>query len=276
MHEKPPSTAVGQALTLAAMSSSLSGRKIGHVFGDTVALDDLEFSVEDGQILAVVGPSGCGKSTLLELICGLQEPTSGSIEVGGLSSASDRLDGCAYMPQTDCLLPWYPAIDNASLALRNKGFSKAEARRSAGELFDRLGLSGFEKARPDELSGGMRQRVAFLRTLLSGKGILLLDEPFAALDAITRAEVQEWLLGVQKNERRTIVLVTHDVEEALYLGDRVAIMSPRPGRIVQTIDSPEETESGRLAAVTTAGFTERRQRVMSLLGAGGLSPRGAG
>lgn len=256
------------------MSSSLSGREIGHAFGETVALDGLDFSVEAGQVLAVVGPSGCGKSTLLELICGLQEPVSGSIEVGGETKAPDRLGSCAYMPQTDCLLPWYSAIDNAGLALRNKGSSRAEARRLAIESFARVGLEGFEDARPNELSGGMRQRVAFLRTLLSGKGVLLLDEPFAALDAITRAEVQEWLTGVLKEERRTIVLVTHDVEEALYLGDRVAVMSPRPGRIVEVIESPEQSDTTRLEAVTSPAFTERRQQVMARLGAAGIEAEG--
>jgi len=256
------------------MSPSLSGREIGHAFGDTVALDGLEFSVDAGQVLAVVGPSGCGKSTLLELICGLGDPDTGTIEVAGKTGAVNRLEGCAYMPQTDCLLPWYSAIDNAGLALRNKGRSKAEARRAAAELFTRLGLNGFEQSRPDELSGGMRQRVAFLRTLLSGKGVLLLDEPFAALDAITRAEVQEWLKGVLREERRTIVLVTHDVEEALYLGDRVAVMSPRPGRFLETIESPSAAEASRLETVTTVEFTARRQQVMTLLGAGGLAPLG--
>lgn len=151
------------------MTASLSGRDIGHSFADVTALDGFDIDVEGGGTVAVVGPSGCGKSTLLELICGLRHPDRGSIEVGGRHSPEARLALCAYMPQKDCLLPWYSAIDNAALALRNRGLSKAESRGRAGELFARFGLEGFEHSRPDELSGGMRQRVAFLRTLLSGK-----------------------------------------------------------------------------------------------------------
>ena len=148
-----------------------------------VALDELTMSVGRGQVQAVVGPSGCGKTTLLELICGLQAPTRGAV-------ASDP---AALMPQRDLLLPWLSALDNAGLALRVAGRSRAQARVTAAPIFAELGLDGFEHARPSELSGGMRQRVAFLRTLLSGKPVLCLDEPFGALDAITRGEMQEWL-----------------------------------------------------------------------------------
>ena len=136
---------------------------------------------------------------------------------------------CAYMPQRDLLLPWLSALDNAALAPRNRGASRAAARAAAAPLFERFGLAGFERARPDELSGGMRQRVAFLRTLLAGKPVLLLDEPFASLDAITRAEMQEWLAGALAEQPATVVLVTHDVEEALYLCDRVVVLTAAPG-----------------------------------------------
>jgi len=247
------------------MTASLSGRAVGHDFGSVTALDQIELSVPGGQILAVVGPSGCGKSTLLELICGLREPTRGTIEVDGLADATARLERCAYMPQTDCLLPWYSAIDNAGLALRNRGLSRSAAREKSKVLFEQFGLAGFEDSRPDELSGGMRQRVAFLRTLLSEKDVLLLDEPFAALDAITRAELQEWLRPVMAAEGRTVVLVTHDVEEALYLGDRVAVMTPRPGRITELVESPSREGRDRSEVVTTAEFTALRQRILSLL-----------
>ncbi len=135
------------------------------------------------------------------------------------------------MPQRDLLLPWLCALDNAALALRIAGLPRAEARARAAELFAELGLDGFEAAHPHELSGGMRQRVAFLRTLLSGKPVLCLDEPFGALDAITRAEMQAWLGRALAREPRTVVLVTHDVEEAILLADRVAVLSPRPGRV---------------------------------------------
>ena len=186
------------------------------------ALSDVGLCAPRGSVLAVVGPSGCGKTTLLELICGLQRPDTGTI-VG---------EPAVLMPQRDLLLPWLSAVDNAALALRIAGDSRAHTRARGAALFEELGLRGFERARPHELSGGMRQRVAFVRTLLSGKPVLCLDEPFGALDAITRQEMQEWLTGALVREPRTVVLVTHDVEEAIVLADRVAVLSARPGRVV--------------------------------------------
>jgi ABC-type nitrate/sulfonate/bicarbonate transport system ATPase subunit len=185
------------------------------------ALAGVCMHADHGELLAVVGPSGCGKTTLLELICGLQPPDRGLVECAP----------AALMAQRDLLLPWLSAVDNAALALRIAGRSRAQARDRAAELFAELGLQGFERAHPHELSGGMRQRVAFLRTLLSGKPVLCLDEPFGALDAITRAEMQGWLGRALAREPRTVVLVTHDVEEAVVLADRVAVLSPRPGRL---------------------------------------------
>ncbi len=190
------------------------------------ALADVSLHAGAGELLAVVGPSGCGKSTLLELICNLQTPDAGSIECAP----------AVLMPQRDLLLPWLNALDNAALALRIARVPRAEARTRAGELFAQLGLAGFERARPYELSGGMRQRVAFVRTLLSGKQLLCLDEPFGALDAITRAEMHTWLTDALGREPRTVVLVTHDVEEAIVLADRVAVLSSRPGRVVEELE----------------------------------------
>jgi len=166
---------------------------LGHSFGELEVIERVDLRVQPGEVLGVVGPSGCGKSTLLELISGLREPTAGEISVHGEVDSAARLQSCAYMPQRDLLLPWLSAIDNAALALRNRGASRSASRREAHPLFERFGLAGFERTRPAELSGGMRQRIAFLRTLLAGKPVLLLDEPFASLDAITRAEMQEWL-----------------------------------------------------------------------------------
>ncbi len=255
----------GQHLESQRMTASLSGRDLGHSFADLSALEDFDIEVAGGETVAVVGPSGCGKSTLLELICGLREPDRGSISVGGESAAEARLARCAYMPQTDCLLPWYSALDNASLALRNNGASRADARRQAAGLFSRFGLEGFEDSSPDELSGGMRQRVAFLRTLLSEKGVLLLDEPFAALDAITRAELQEWLRPTLADGNRTTVLVTHDVEEALYMADSVLVVSSRPGRVLERIESPRDPAAPRSEQVTSPGFTALRERILERL-----------
>ncbi|HEX4467678.1 MAG TPA: ABC transporter ATP-binding protein [Solirubrobacteraceae bacterium] len=190
------------------------------------ALGGVSLHAQAGELVAVVGPSGCGKSTLLELICGLREPQSGSV----------RSEPAVLMPQRDLLLPWLDALDNAAIALRIGGHSRSAARLRAQALFAELGLDGYERARPAELSGGMRQRVAFLRTLLAAKPVLCLDEPFGALDAITRADMQEWLADALVRERRTVVFVTHDVEEAVLLADRVLVLSGRPATLAAEID----------------------------------------
>ncbi len=219
------------------------------------ALEDVSLHAETGEVLAVVGPSGCGKTTLLELICGLREPDAGSIACAP----------AALMPQRDLLLPWLSALDNAALALRIARVPKSKARGSATEVFAELGLEGFERARPYELSGGMRQRVAFVRTLLSGKDLLCLDEPFGALDAITRAEMQGWLARALAQEPRTVVLVTHDVEEAVLLADRVAVLCARPGRVVAEL----EVRLPRPRARTDPAVTALREQALIALGLGG-------
>jgi NitT/TauT family transport system ATP-binding protein len=195
-------------------------------YGPVAALDGVDLRAAPGEVVAVVGPSGCGKSTLLELVCGLSAADAGTV-----SSPP-----AALMPQRDALLPWLSALDNAALALRVAGDSRAAARARAHEHVAAFGLEGFEGARPSELSGGMRQRVAFLRTLLAGRPVLCLDEPFAALDALTRGQAQGWLGDALAREPRTVLLVTHDAEEAVLLADRVAVMSARPGRVVELID----------------------------------------
>ena len=239
-----------------------------HAYGNLQTLDSLDLALEANAVVGLVGPSGCGKSTLLELICGLQEQEAGMIAVGGQTRAEERLARCAFMPQQDLLLPWYSAIDNAALALRNQGMGRREARDAAGALFERFGLEGFEAAWPAELSGGMRQRVAFLRTLVAGKPVLALDEPFASLDAITRAEMQEWLATALRTDPRTVVLVTHDVEEALYLCDRVAVLSSRPARIVAELSGPAPRAEDRDATVTDPAFVAAREEAMRALHAG--------
>jgi NitT/TauT family transport system ATP-binding protein len=223
--------------------------------GPVEALAGMSLRAEPRQVVAVVGPSGCGKTTLLELICGLQTPDAGSV----------RTAPAALMPQRDLLLPWLTAIDNAGLALRARGLPRAQARRQAARWLERFGLAGFERTRPAELSGGMRQRVSFLRTLLAGKPVLALDEPFAALDAITRAEMQGWLGHVLETEPRTVVLVTHDVEEAIVLADRVVVMSARPGRTVAEI----EVELPRPRRRTDTAVVELREHALRTLGVGG-------
>jgi len=220
---------------------------VARAFGGIRALDGVDVDVAPHEIVAVVGPSGCGKTTLLELVCGLQQPDGGTV----------RGDRAVLMPQRDGLLPWLSAIDNAALAPRLAGASRDDARAKAHPLFAAFGLEGFERARPHELSGGMRQRVAFLRTLLSGKPVLCLDEPFGALDALTRREMQDWLAQALEREPRTVLLVTHDVEEAARLAHRVLVMSPRPGRIVAEVPVPATRTDAEVLAV--------RERAMEVL-----------
>jgi NitT/TauT family transport system ATP-binding protein len=248
-----------------ADGAAVSIRGLAHSYAELRTIERLDLEVPAHGVLGLVGPSGCGKSTLLELIAGLQDPSRGEIVVGGGIEASSRLAHCAFMPQRDLLLPWLSAIDNAALALRNRGVRRGEARRQAGRLFERFGLAGFERSTPAELSGGMRQRVAFLRTLVAGKPVLALDEPFASLDAITRAEMQQWLAGALKADPRTVVLVTHDIEEALYLCDSVAVLSSRPARIVEQLSAPAPRASDRDDAVTDPAFVSVRERAMQLL-----------
>jgi ABC-type nitrate/sulfonate/bicarbonate transport system ATPase subunit len=248
-----------------APADALLLRGVSHAYGDLQTLDEIDLEAPAHGVLGLVGPSGCGKSTLLELICGLREASAGIIEIGGATAAPDRLDRCAFMPQRDLLLPWYSAIDNAALALRNQGMGRRQARDAAAGLFERFGLSGFEASRPAELSGGMRQRVAFLRTLIAGKPVLALDEPFASLDAITRAEMQEWLAAALRSDPRTVVLVTHDVEEALYLSDGVAVLSARPARVVAELAAPAPGAADRDAAVTDPAFVAVREEALRAL-----------
>ena len=252
-----------------AVGVTVEIRGLSHSFGELRVLEALELSIPAGGVVSLVGPSGCGKSTLLEIVAGLRGPGTGTVAVGEVESSEGRLARCALMPQRDLLLPWLPAIDNAALALRLAGRSRDQARRGAGPAFERLGLGGFERARPSELSGGMRQRVAFLRTLIAGRPVLLLDEPFASLDAITRAEMQAWLARVLAEDAHTVLLVTHDVEEALYLSDRVMVMTPRPGGIAGELEVPGPRAPDRAAAVTSPEFVAMRERALRVLAGDG-------
>jgi NitT/TauT family transport system ATP-binding protein len=243
-------SALEDGVRIESVSRTFAGRRGRMVH----ALDRMSLRADPGEIVAVVGPSGCGKTTLLELICRLQRPDQGEV----------HSPPAALMAQKDLLLPWLSALDNAGLALRLKGISKSDARAAAAPWLERFGLGEFERARPAELSGGMRQRVSFLRTLLAGKAVLALDEPFAALDAITRAEMQGWLAEALGQEPRTVVLVTHDVEEAVMLGDRVVVMSPRPGRAIATI----EVTLPRPRRRTDPGVVGFRERALEALGLG--------
>ncbi len=231
-------------------------------------LENVDFYATQGEIVTIVGPSGCGKSTLLNIIAGLEEPTHGSLWLNG-AQAARPLGQVGYMHQKDLLLPWRTVLDNAALGLEVQGLSKAHARARALELTERFGLKGFEREYPYALSGGMRQRAAFLRSVLTGKDILLLDEPFGALDALTRSQMQEWLLDLWTAFKKTIVLVTHDVEEALFLSDRVYLLTARPGRVklTLTVDLPRPRSHD---VVTQEPFISYKARLLAALRQEGL------
>ena len=198
-------------------------------------LEGVDFSATTGEFVSIIGPSGCGKSTLLNTIAGLEQPDAGSVEMDG-AQAVNRLGLVGYMHQKDLLMPWRTVLDNAILGLEVQGVSRRNARKRALELIDDFGLRGFEKEYPYTLSGGMRQRAAFLRTVLVSRDVMLLDEPFGALDALTRTQMQEWLVGLWDSLDKTIVLVTHDVDEALLLSDRVYVLTARPGKVKAVVD----------------------------------------
>ena len=203
--------------------------------GRTISvLENVDLHAGDGELVSIIGPSGCGKSTLLNVIAGLEEPATGAIYLNG-RQAGKRLGAVGYMQQKDLLLPWRNVIDNAILGLELQGVARDVARARARELTERFGLKGFEKEPPYVLSGGMRQRTSFLRTVLADQDVFLLDEPFGALDALNRLQLQEWLLGLWESLGKTIVLVTHDVDEAIFLSDRIYVMTARPGRIKQVV-----------------------------------------
>jgi ABC-type nitrate/sulfonate/bicarbonate transport system ATPase subunit len=211
-------------------TAQVAVRGVSMTFDEVEAVHDVNLTVGRSELVALVGPSGCGKSTLLAAIAGLLQPDEGEIWLNG-ATARDRLGRVALMPQRDALLPWRSVLDNAILGLEVAGGDKREARERARALLPRFGLAGFGDHYPAALSGGMRQRAAFLRTVLAEREVLLLDEPFGALDALTRRSMQEWLLDLWEELGRSILLVTHDVEEALLLADRIAVMTARPGRV---------------------------------------------
>ena len=236
-------------------------------------LDGVDLEAAPGAFVSLVGPSGCGKSTLLQVLAGLLAPDAGESLIEGRSTVGEP-GLAAFMPQKDLLLPWRKAIGNAVLGAEIAGTPKEEARAQAMSLLERFGLSGFEESWPSQLSGGMRQRLALLRTFLVPRHVLLLDEPFGALDAITRREMHQWLQEVWASDARTVLFVTHDVEEALILSDEVYVMTPRPAQIAArlAIDYPRP----RLPSIVTEPeFVADKARLLAALD-GGLSPERSG
>jgi ABC-type nitrate/sulfonate/bicarbonate transport system ATPase subunit len=241
-------------------------RDVGKSFGTTVALEPTSLNIEDGSFVAIVGPSGCGKSTLFNVIAGLLQPDFGEVQL-----ADEVVTGTAghvgYMLQKDLLMPWRTVEDNITMAARLTrrvtNDDRAEARRVARQY----GLGEFLRHYPHALSGGMRQRVAFMRTLVTQHPLLLLDEPFGALDAQTRLEMQQWLLQVWKDAKRTVLFITHDVDESIFLSDRVLVMSPRPGRIIADLVNP--LERPRVTDVLTDPiFVDLKREILHLLHGG--------
>jgi ABC-type nitrate/sulfonate/bicarbonate transport system ATPase subunit len=228
------------------------------------ALDNVSLAALPGEFVTIIGPSGSGKSTLFNLITGLTSPDSGEIEIAcetanGKRASRGRVGQVGYMPQRDLLLPWRTVLNNVILGPEIDGRSKREARQKARELLPLFGLDGFEHVYPETLSGGMRQRAALLRTFLTGRDVLLLDEPFGALDALTRRELQRWLLDVWRASKQSCS--SHDVEEAVFLADRVLVFSPRPGRITQELRAnlprPRQSLSLSLRPAAARGRTDR-------------------
>lgn len=239
----------------------------GYPSGRTL-LEEVSFRIRPGEFVSLLAPSGSGKSTIFRLIAGLLEPQSGSVTIRsarpGKGGKESRLGQVGYMPQKDCLMPWRPVLDNAVLGLELQGVPKRQAIERVREMMPSFGLAGTEKKYPHELSGGMRQRVSFLRSVVCGTEILLLDEPFSALDAMTRVDMQEWLLSVWEQYRSSILFITHDVDEALLLSDRVLVAAESPIRELHeiVIDMPRPRSYG-----DTVGeiFAARKRRVLELL-----------
>ena len=241
-------------------------KRFGDPGREIVAIRDVNLSVRPGEFVTLIGPSGCGKSTLFNIVAGLLAPDAdGSILLAGQAQRDFGLLGkVAFMPQRDLLFPWRTVIDNATLALEVEGAPRARARRKAEPLFPEFGLEGFQKHYPHQLSGGMRQRVALMRTFLFERDLVLLDEPFGALDALTRSMMQRWLLDVWARHRRTVIFITHDIDEAIFLGDRVVVMTARPGSVKheETIALPRPRDA---SVSTTAPFIEIKRRLLAII-----------
>ena len=231
--------------------------------GEVRAIDHVSIEIPDASFACIVGASGCGKSTLLNVMAGLVEPTSGLVTVDGSpirGAGADR--GMVFQSYT--LYPWLKVRENIEFGLALKGTSKRERRRVSDSLLGEMGLREFERAYPKELSGGMQQRAAIARALANDPKVLLMDEPFGALDALTRAAAQRFLTEIWEQHRRTIAFVTHDIEEAIFLGDTVFVMSPRPGRIREVI--PVELSRPRtLDDLGSPAFAELKRRILSLI-----------
>jgi ABC-type nitrate/sulfonate/bicarbonate transport system ATPase subunit len=236
---------------------------VGRRFDETVALAPVDLQVAEGEFVSIVGPSGCGKSTLFNVVSGILPPSSGRVLVDG-EDVTGKAGHVGYMLQKDLLLPWRTVAENITLGARLHGRVSRGELRAGIALAERYGLGEFVHHYPHALSGGMRQRVALMRTLAISRDIMLLDEPFGALDSQTRLEMQRWLLSVWQEQHRTIVFVTHDIDEAIFLADRVVVMTPRPGQVreILEVDVPRPRA---LEVLTSAPFSALKARILSLI-----------
>jgi ABC-type nitrate/sulfonate/bicarbonate transport system ATPase subunit len=232
--------------------------------GGFEAVRDVSLSVSDGEFVSILGRSGCGKSTLFNAVAGLIEPSGGTVHCDG-RVINGQPGHAGYMMQRDHLFPWRTVRDNVVLGLDVLGEDKRASRERADAMLPRFGLAGFERFYPAALSGGMRQRAALMRTMLLDRDLLLLDEPFGALDAITRAEMQAWLLEIWEEFRRTVLFITHDVEEAVFLSDRVVVMGGPPGRILASVDVPIARPRDYAEAVTSAEFVRVKHEILDVI-----------
>lgn len=230
---------------------------------EILALDRISIGVDAGRFVSLIGPSGCGKSTIFNVIAGLLVPSEGRVEIDG-EDVTGFIGRVGYMLQKDLLLPWRTVLDNVVLGMEIRGVPIARARERAMPYLQRYGLGGFERQYPTALSGGMRQRAALLRTLLCDTEIILLDEPFGALDAQTRSAMQEWLLQIWEDFGRTVVFITHDVDEAVFLSDEIYVLSARPGRVRARLEVPLERPRAR-TIISTRPFAELREQCLDLL-----------
>ena len=239
-------------------------KRFGDAQAQTVAVSNVNLRIAKSEFVTLVGPSGCGKSTLFNMISGLLPPDDdGSLLFGGAPQRDGQLLGkVSFMPQRDLLFPWRTVLDNAILALEVEGVPRKEARERARAMLPEFGLTGFAEHYPHQLSGGMRQRVALMRTFLFERDLLLLDEPFGALDALTRSRMQHWLLDIWARHRRTVLFITHDIDEAIVLGDRVLVMTARPGTVKSetVIDLPRPRDP---SIVLSPEFIRIKQRLLA-------------
>ncbi len=245
------------------MTAKLSLKSVSRTFGANQALSETDLDISDGEFVSVVGPSGCGKSTMFNIIAGVLEPSSGNVLIDG-RDVTGQSGHVGYMLQKDLLLPWRTVLENIVLASALKGKVSRAEREEGARLARLYGLGDFINHYPAALSGGMRQRVALMRTLAMHHDVLLLDEPFGALDSQTRLSMQQWLLSVWQNEGRTIVFVTHDIDEAIFLADRIVVMSPRPGRITELIDVPLDRPRPT-SILTESHFVALKAHILSLI-----------